>query len=96
MIALFRPTLAWMRDDFRSWPLRFSLEVMAWALSIGCAITMAVTVPDPPLIPLYVFWISGCMIYAWAAWTRNSFGMLANYVGMILIDSVGLFRMLLV
>jgi hypothetical protein len=41
-----------------------------------------------------VVWIAGCIMYAWAAWTRGSFGMLANYLGMTLIDSIGLYRML--
>ena len=84
----------WIKDDFRSHPVRFSLELLAWALSIGCSIAMAVTVPNPPLIVLYPIWISGCAIYAWAAWTRRSFGMLANYLLLTTIDSVGLVRML--
>jgi len=94
MIDLFRPTLTWIRDDFRSWPVRFCLEVMAWALSIGCSITMAATVPNPPLIWIYPFFILGCAIYAWAAWTRQSFGMLANYMLLVTIDVIGLSRMI--
>ena len=50
MIELFQPTLAWIREDFQSWPMRFSLEVLAWAMSIGCSLVMAATVPTPPLI----------------------------------------------
>ena len=84
----------WIKDDFRSHPVRFSLELFAWALSIGCSIAMAVTVPNPPLVVLYPIWISGCGIYAWAAWTRRSFGMLANYLLLTTIDTIGLIRML--
>ena len=84
----------WIKDDFRSHPVRFSLELLAWALSIGCSIAMAATVPDPPLVLLYPIWISGCGIYAWAAWTRRSFGMLANYLLLTTIDTIGLIRML--
>jgi len=40
-------------------------------------------------------WITGCAIYAWAAWTRRSFGMLANYLLLVTIDSTGLVRLLL-
>ena len=94
MIELFRPTLVWIREDFRSWPLRFSLELLAWLMSIGCSLVMAVTVPDPPLIWTYPFFIIGCAIYAWAAWTRQSFGMLANYLLLVTIDLVGLVRMI--
>jgi len=46
------------------------------------------------LLTLYPIWIAGCAMYAWAAWTRQSSGMLANYVLMIVIDTVGLVRML--
>ena len=84
----------WIRDDFRSHPARFCIELLAWAVSIGCSITMALTVPNPPLLVLYPIWISGCAMYAWAAWTRKSFGMLANYILLTTIDTVGLIRML--
>jgi hypothetical protein len=71
------------------------MELIAWAISIGCAIAMAGTVPSPPFIYMYPLWISGCAIYAWAAWTRRSFGMLANYCLLVTIDSTGLVRLLI-
>ena len=85
---------SWIRDDFKSNPFRFIIELVAWAISIGCSITMAVTVPTPPLLILYPIWIAGCAMYAWAAYTRRSFGMLANYILLTTIDTVGLIRML--
>jgi hypothetical protein len=95
MIDLFRPTFEWIRNDWNSNRFRFFVELLAWAISIGCSITMAATVPHPPLVILYPIWIAGCSMYAWAAWTRKSFGMLANYILLTTIDSVGLARMLL-
>ena len=94
MIDLFKPTFDWIRDDFKSNRIRFTLELLAWAISIGCSITMAITVPNPPLLYLYPIWIVGCAIYGWAAYTRKSFGMLANYLLLVTIDTVGLVRML--
>ena len=94
MNELLKPTFDWIRDDFKSNPIRFAVELLAWAISIGCSITMAVTVPTPPLLALYPIWITGCAMYAWAAWTRKSFGMLANYILLTAIDTVGLVRML--
>ena len=94
MLDIFKPTLDWIREDYRSHPFRFSIELMAWAISIGCSITMAMTVPTPPLLALYPIWIAGCAMYAWAAWTRKSVGMLANYLLLVTIDTVGLIRML--
>jgi hypothetical protein len=93
--TIFKPTLDWIRDDYKSNRIRFYLEVLAWAISIGCSITMAVTVPNPPLLALYPVWIAGCAIYAWCAYTRRSFGMLANYCLLTTIDSIGLIRMLM-
>jgi hypothetical protein len=84
----------WIKDDWRSNRLRFAIELLAWILSISCSITMAATVPNPPLLILYPIWISGCAMYGWAAWTRRSFGMLANYLLLVTIDIVGLLRML--
>ena len=86
-------TFDWIRDDFKSHRTRFVIELLAWAISIGCSITMALTVPTPPLLALYPVWIFGCALYAWASWTRKSFGMLANYLLLTTIDTIGLMRM---
>jgi hypothetical protein len=94
LIDLLRPTFDWIKDDWRSNRFRFCVELLAWVISIGCAITMALTVPNPPLLALYPVWITGCALYAWAAYTRKSFGMLANYLLLTTIDTVGLVRML--
>jgi hypothetical protein len=94
MNDFFRPTFEWICDDWHSDPFRFVIELLAWAISIGCSITMAITVPNPPLLALYPVWISGCAMYAWASYTRKSFGMLANYILLTSIDTVGLIRML--
>ena len=85
----------WIKNDYRSNRFRFCVELLAWGISIGCSITMALTVPTPPLLTLYPIWILGCGMYAWAAFTRRSFGMLANYLLLVTIDSVGLIRMVL-
>jgi hypothetical protein len=94
MIEIFKPTLEWIKDDYRTNPFRFCIELLAWGISIGCSITMAITVPNPPLLSLYPVWILGCGLYAWAAYSRKSFGMLANYILLVSIDSIGLVRML--
>jgi hypothetical protein len=95
MNEIFSGTFNWIREDYKSHRVRFCLEVLAWAISIGCSITMAVTVPTPPLLALYPVWITGCAIYAWCAYSRRSFGMLANYILLTTIDTIGLIRMVL-
>ena len=93
MIDIFRPTIEWIKDDFKTNKVRFFIELLAWATSLSCSIGMAVTVPNPPLMYLYPAWVSGCAMYAWAAWSRKSFGMLANYILLTTIDSIALIRM---
>ena len=87
-------TFEWVKSDYKTNKFRFCVEVVAWGISIGCAITMAATVPNPPLLAMYPIWIAGCAMYAWASYTRRSFGMLGNYLLLTTIDSIGLIRML--
>lgn len=84
----------WAKRDYVEWPFRFFVEVLAWIISIGCSVVMAFTVPTPPLLILYPIWILGCAMYGWAAWTRGSFGMVANYILLTTIDTIGLINML--
>ena len=95
MNELLKPTFDWIKEDWYSSKFRFIVELLAWAISIGCSIVMALTVPTPPLLILYPVWIAGCAMYAWAAYTRKSFGMLANYILLTAIDTFGLARMLI-
>jgi len=95
MNDIFYGIFNWIKDDYRTHPFRFIIELLAWGISIGCSITMALTVPNPPLLTLYPIWIIGCGLYAWASFTRKSFGMLANYLLLVTIDGVGLIRMVI-
>ena len=89
-----RATVDYIYRDYQSWPFRFTLEVAAWVMSIGAAILFALTVPSVPFLFYLMIVITGSAIYTWAAWTRGSFGMLANYLLLTVIDTVGLVRLL--
>jgi hypothetical protein len=91
---LFYNLFDWIKNDWKSNRIRFAIELIAWGISIGCSVTMALTVPNPPLLILYPIWIAGCAMYGWASYTRKSFGMLANYLLLTTIDTIGLIRML--
>jgi hypothetical protein len=84
----------WAERDYKEWPLRFVLEITAWVLSIGCSITMAITVPNPPFLILYPLFITQCAIFGWAAISRGSSGMVANYLLLVSIDTVALIRLI--
>jgi len=95
-IILFRirEICDYIKKDYRAYPLRFYAEVFSWACSVISAIIFAATVPTIPVVPLYTIFICGCCAAAWTCWTRGSFGLLANYVFLIIIDIIGLIRML--
>ena len=92
MFEIFGPTIDWIKNDYKDHKLRFCLEVTAWVLSVGCALTMALTVPNPPLKFLYIPWVCSTLTYAWCAYSRRSFGMLANYFLLFVIDFTALVR----
>ena len=84
----------WAKTDFNEWPLRFVLEITAWTMSIVCATWMGMTLPNPPFLILYPLFIVQCLIFGWAAWTRRSTGMVANYILLVSIDTVALIRLI--
>ena len=95
MKKTIRQILNWARADFNAWPVRFVLEITAWAMSIACSIIMALPVPTPPFLLLYPLFMTQCAIFGWAAWTRKSTGMVANYALLVTIDSIALTRLLI-
>lgn len=96
---VFSGTANWIKDDWESNSVRCILEIFAWFLSVFCSVTLMVVLPgmaDPgPFIYLYPLFIIQCIIFAWAAWTRKSTGMVANYVLLSTIDTIGYLRILL-
>lgn len=83
-----------VEEDWKSNSVRFILELVAWALSISASVVMALTVPNPPLLIVYILWVVGCGLYSWCALTRGSFGMLANYLLLTAIDTYGLIQII--
>lgn len=86
--------IEWIKDDYRSHPVRFCIEIMAWVMSIGANIMFALTVPNVPFYLYLSVTIASCAMYAWAAWSRRSFGMLANYLLLTTVDSIGMARLI--
>jgi hypothetical protein len=85
-----------MQADFDGHPVRFTLEITAWVMSIACATWMGITLPNPPFFILYPLFIIQCAIFTWASWTRGSFGMLANYLLLMTIDLIALARLIII
>ena len=87
-----KTTLEWIRADWRSNPIRFVVETWAWAFSIGAAVLFAATVPNVPFVLYLTVTVTNCALYAWASWSRGSFGLLANYLLLTTIDTIALIK----
>ena len=92
---MIQNTIQWIKQDYREHPLRFCLELFAWFMSIGCTIWMGATLPNPPFMFLYPMFIVQCSIFGWAAWTRGSTGMVANYLLIVTIDFIAITNLIL-
>lgn len=84
----------WAKRDFHEWPARFTLEITAWMLSLTCSLILAAKASDPLFYYLYPVFITQCIIFGWASWTRKSTGMVANYVLLVTIDCIGYIRLI--
>lgn len=84
----------WAKRDFTEYPVRFVLEILAWLMSLSCSLTLAAKATDPLFFWLYPIFITQCAIFGWAAWTRKSTGMVANYLLLVTIDGIGFIRLL--
>lgn len=89
MTDLIKNIWSWISEDWQQNPFRFCLEVVCWINSLATAIIINVTVPDLPFLLLYPLWISGTLAYAWCAWSRGSFGMLATFMMIASMDMYG-------
>ena len=87
--------LAWIKEDWNNNPVRFCLEVLCWLDSLACAIIVNTTVPNLPFLVLYPLWVTGTLAYAWCAWSRGSFGMLATFLMIASMDIFGWSKVLL-
>lgn len=95
MKSLVTSTVEYIRDDWAENKIRTVLEITAWFTSIGCAVVMALTLPNPPFLILYPLFIGHCAVFAYCAYTRGSTGMLANYIMLTSIDTFALIRLIL-
>lgn len=93
-MTIITNTINWIKSDWKENKVRCCLEITAWFLSITCSIVMALTIPNPPFVILYPVFITQCMIFGWAAWTRKSTGMVANYSLLVSIDAIAYIRLM--
>lgn len=85
----------WIKRDWQEWPARCVLEIVGWAMSVAANIMFMWTVPEVPFLWFLTLTVTSSAIFAWALWTRNSLGGLANYAFLVAVDTVALIKLLL-
>lgn len=95
MKSLVTSVVDYVQQDWAENKIRTVLEITAYCTSIVCSVIMALTVPDVPFVLLYPLFIAHCAVFAWCAWTRGSTGMVANYLTLVTIDTVALWRLMI-
>jgi hypothetical protein len=84
----------WIKEDWRSHPVRLIAESVAWILNLTVAVIFTLTVPNPPMLIVYPIFLVGLIISMWSAVSRGSFGMLMTNVTIFIIDIIGYIKLL--
>ena len=85
----------WIAQDYCKHPVRCVVEIVGWAMSVGANLLFMLTVPNVPFVWFLSLTVASSAIFAWALWTRNSLGGLANYAFLVAVDTVALIKILL-
>jgi hypothetical protein len=87
-------TVDFVRKDWDKNPTRLTLETVNWLLNIVIAGTVSATVPHTDWSVVYpvIFVAIGISIYS--AISRGSFGLLMTSLTLLIIDSIGYYRIL--
>ena len=90
----WQKTLKFLRDDWKSDPLRLTLETVNWALNLAIALIFAITIPNVPLLIVYPIFFVALSISIYSAISRGSFGLLITSITLYIIDIIGFIRLL--
>jgi hypothetical protein len=90
----WQKTLEFLQADWKSDPLRLTLETVNWALNLAIALIFAITIPDVPLLMVYPIFFVALSISIYSAISRGSFGLLITSVTLFIIDAVAYYRLL--
>jgi hypothetical protein len=87
--------LEWIKQDYRSNPVRFCCEVTGMISNLIASIILMLYSPNPPMFWAYIFFILASVLLLGAAYSRRSFGFTVMYLIYIGIDGVGFLKTLL-
>lgn len=90
-----KTTLEWIKQDYRSNPVRFSCEIAGMASNVIAALILMWYSPNPPMFWAYIFFLIATALLIFGAFSRRSFGFTLMYVIYLAIDGIGFIKTLL-
>ena len=87
-------TTSFIKSDWRSNPLRLFLETVNWLLNIVIATTVSLTVPYTDWEIVYPIIFCAISISIYSSVSRGSFGILLTSITLLIVDSIGYWRIL--
>ena len=90
-----RKTLEWIKEDYRSNPVRFVCEVIGMTSNLIASLILMWFSPNPPMFIAYIFFIFATFFLMYGAWSRKSFGFTMMYLVYLGIDGIGFIKTLL-
>lgn len=87
-------TTNFIKTDWHSNPLRLFLETVNWMLNIVIATTVSLTVPYTDWKIVYPIIFCAISISIYSSISRGSFGILLTSITLLIVDSIGYWRIL--
>lgn len=88
-------TVEFVRNDYQSNPTRLTAEVIVWLLNIVIALTVSLTVPITDWSIVYPIIFVALSINVYSSISRGSFGLLMTTITLMVVDSIGYYRILM-
>lgn len=89
-----KKVLDWIKEDYKSHPVRFMIEVLGMIANLIASIILMIYSPTPPMFWAYVFFLTASALLMSAAFSRKSFGFTAMYFTYLIIDLIGFIKTL--
>ena len=90
-----RKTLQWIKEDYKSNPVRFGAEVIGMISNLIASLILMWYSPNPPMFIAYIFFLVATCFLMYGAFSRKSFGFTVMYLVYLAIDGIGFIKTIL-
>jgi hypothetical protein len=90
----YHKTIQFIKQDWRSNPVRLCFETINWLLNLTIASIVSFTVPNTNWFLIYPIIFCAISISIYSSISRGSFGILLTSSTLLIIDVIGYWRLL--